>query len=123
MQNEQRREIACDRATDRFGGNPLDDFLIALLPLKLGQSAVLATYGPIGGFAGYAFRVVGSESLKVGDKVGDREFSTWKVERKVISQYGTYTTTLWVDRTKPRILKTTRDFGNGRTSLSVLRHP
>jgi hypothetical protein len=119
LQNAPRREIACDRATDRFGGSPLDDYLVALVPLKAGLSAVVATYGPIGGSAGYAFRVVGSESLTLSD----REFATWKVERKVVSQYGTYATTLWVDQSAPRILKTTRDFGNGRTSLSVLRHP
>lgn len=119
LRDAPRRTITCDRAADRFlASSPLEEQVVALLPLAPGQSATVATYG-IAGMDGYTFRVTGEEVLHLGH----HRFDTWRVERTVVSNYGTYTTTLWVDQTRHRVLRSRRDFGNGRVSQSVLRNP
>jgi len=115
-----RKTVACDRYTDRFGSAPIDDRIIALLPLRAGWSGVLATYGVIGGVpSGYEFTVAAEESVKVGA----RDIQTWRVERRVTSAYGTVVFTSWIDRAQHRPVKTTIDFGNGRKQLRTLRNP
>jgi hypothetical protein len=119
LQNNPRRTLTCDRVDGRYSAGPLDEYLVALLPLKAGMHASLATYGPVGNtLSGFTFTVVASEPLTLDGK----RFQTWRVERVVKSDYGTYTTTLWVDQQKHRILQISRDFGNGRGSVSTLRN-
>jgi hypothetical protein len=47
LEKAERRELQCVRYGDRFGGSPLDDFIVALLPLKADFAAALATFGVI----------------------------------------------------------------------------
>jgi hypothetical protein len=114
-----RRTVACDRFTDRFAGTPMDEHLVPLLPLHPGPF-VLATYSAISSAAGsYDFNVAGEDTLTVAGK----PFRAWRVERRLTSPYGTYVTTLWIDRARPRLLRADRDFGNGRRSTTTARHP
>ncbi len=120
MEKAARRTIECDRLTDRFAGTPMDEHLVALLPLRAGQSSVLATYGPMSSEGtAYAFAVTGEDTLTVAG----RSFRAWRVERRVTSDYGTYVTTIWVDRARPRVLRFDREFGRGARSITTLRHP
>lgn len=120
MQNAPRRMLRCDRLAGQFASSPLDEHLVALLPLKAGISASLATYSPIGSTYGtFTFRVTAAQALQLGG----RQIMTWRVERSVTTNYGTYSTTLWIDQAKHRIVQAKRDFGNGRTSIATIRNP
>ena len=120
LAKSERREITCQPYGDRFGGSPLDDAIVALLPLKADFEAALATYSPMTGTAAAeVYRVRSTDTIDVAN----RRVVAWRVERIIKTDYGTYTTNLWVDKARHRVVRSQRDFGNGRTSVSVLRNP
>ena len=120
MEKSERREIKCLPYADQFGGSPLDDAIVGLLPLKAGFEAALATYSPMAGPpTAQVYRVRATDTIDVAG----RRLVAWRVERIIKSDYGTFTTNLWVDKARPRVVRVQRDFGNGRTSVSVLRNP
>jgi hypothetical protein len=120
MPRTPRRIAACDRFTDRFAGSPMDEYLIPLLPLRVGQSYLLATYVPTSGTAGsYGFTVVAEETLTLAQ----RTFRTWRVEHRTTTNFGPLVAKVWVDQDRPRTLRTTVDFPNGGGTTRTLRHP
>jgi len=120
LQKAQRREIKCLPYADRFGGSPVDEGIVALLPLKADFEAALATYSPMtGAAAADVYTVRGTDTIEVAN----RRIIAWRVERIIKSDYGTYTTNLWVDKARHRVVRAQRDFGNGRSSVTVLRNP
>ena len=120
LQKSERREIKCLPYADRFGGSPVDEGIVALLPLKANFEAALATYSPMTGVAAAdVYTVRATDTIDVAN----RRIIAWRVERIIKSDYGTFTTNLWIDKERHRVVRVTRDFGNGRTSVSVLRNP
>lgn len=120
LQKAERREIKCLPYADRFGGSPVDEEIVALLPLKANFEAALATYSPMAGAAAAeVYTVRATDTIDVSN----RRIVAWRVERIIKSDYGTFTTNLWVDKARHRVVRVHRDFGNGRTSVSVLRNP
>ena len=120
LQKSERREIKCLPYGDRFAGSPVDDAIIGLLPLKANFEAALATYSPMtDAAAAQVYSVRATDTIDVAN----RRIVAWRVERIIKTDYGTYTTNLWVDKARHRVVRAQRDFGNGRTSVSVLRNP
>jgi hypothetical protein len=120
LQRANRRVITCDKAADRFGASPIDDYVVAALPmLRPDLEGVLATYSFLDGAGGYAFRVVGTDTLRVAG----RSFPAWRVERTVTNDWGRYVTTLWVDQTRARLLQARRQFGDRAVSTERLLNP
>jgi hypothetical protein len=120
LQRTPRRSIDCDRFTDYFAGAPIDEHLLARLPLRNGMSGVLAVYAVIEGNASWVpYTVAGEDTVQIGG----RTFRAYRIERTATTRYGTVKWKTWVDRDRPRILRGHIDFGNGRQQRRQLRNP
>ena len=120
LEKAPRRVVACDRFADRFAGSPVEERVIALIPLRPGQHSVLATYGMISGVpSGYEFSVIGQDTLTIRGKT----YNAWRVEHRQTTEYGTIVVTTWVDRDRSRVLRYHREFPNNRRGTWTLRNP
>jgi hypothetical protein len=71
LQKAERREIKCLPYADRFGGSPVDEGIVALLPLKANFEAALATYSPMAGAAAATGKIARDVTLLAQSEIAE----------------------------------------------------